>query len=665
MGHTTRNTYDADNRLIQETYADTPADTRTYTYDATGHRASRLDQNGQTTTYQYNDFYYLTNRSYSAGPADRFTYDLGGRVLGATRSGWTDTFTYDGASRVLTAVQNGQTVAYIYVIPSGIRTIAYPSGLVITEDYDLRSRLMTVNDGGSPVVTLYTYDLDNNVLSRSNRNGTVATYSYNADSWVTNLTHSNTSGLIAGFAYAYDDEGNKAYQKNEAVLSKSETYTYDALYRLTNFDVGTLSGGVIPLPSLAESYNLDAVGNWTSFVSNAVTQTRTDNAVNEIQSIGTNTLTYDANGNLLDDGHYTYTYDGENRLTTVTRDSDSALVGQYTYDARGSRVISIVNPAGTPETNVYIYDGSRMLEEQSPGGSAEADYTYGNYLDEVVTMNRGGLTYYYHPNSLYNVEAITDSTGAPVERYTYDAYGEPTITDGSYNPIPLNPWGSPHSAIGNWFLFTGRQWDEESGLYCYRARFYDSLKGRFLERDPLWGKDDFNLYAYVDDRPTHFVDPLGAAKCPANCDWPWAWQRLTMDLDVLGQVLDSFQAIQDIATLGGTVVVRKVGDKVVKEVSKEAVKKLIKEKIKEYVKDKLKGVITDAIKELLDDPLNPEKACRALAECEASRGVFGKSTYENAVGNEIRKCEWGPGGYAWKVYGLRYTLPRWAGGWDW
>jgi predicted TIM-barrel enzyme len=138
-----------------------------------------------------------------------------------------------------------------------------------------------------------------------------------------------------------------------------------------------------------------------------------------------------------------------------------------------------------------------------------------------------------------------------------------------------------------------------------------------------------------------------------------------MQLDVIGGALDSIQAVQDVATLGGTIVVRKVGGKVVKEVSKQAVKKLIKEKIKEYVKDKLKGVVTDAIKDLLDDPLNAQKACRALAECEAARGVSGKSVWLNAVGNEVRKCEWNANGWAWKVYGWRYTLPKWAGGWDW
>ena len=218
----------------------------------------------------------------------------------------------------------------------------------MTESYDLRSRLIQVNDGSSPALTQYAYDLDNNVLTRSNRNGTLSTYTYDANNWTTQLTHSNGATLIAGYAYAYDNEGNKAYETNQAVSSRSQTYSYDAVYRLTNFDVGVMSGGVIPSPFIAESYNLDAVGNWSSFVSNSVTQTRTHNAVNEIQTINSDTLAYDANGNLTNDGQYAYAYDVENRLTVVTRDSDSAVVGQYFYDASDRRVISIPNPAGAP-----------------------------------------------------------------------------------------------------------------------------------------------------------------------------------------------------------------------------------------------------------------------------------------------------------------------------
>ena len=82
-------------------------------------------------------------------------------------------------------------------------------------------------------------------------------------------------------------------------------------------------------------------------------------------------------------------------------------------------------------------------------------------------MDRAGQTYYYHQNALRSVAAVTDSLANPVERYSYDAYGLVTVTDGVFNPVAQNAWGTPHSAIGNPYLFTGRQLDEEDGLYFY------------------------------------------------------------------------------------------------------------------------------------------------------------------------------------------------------
>jgi RHS repeat-associated protein len=213
-----------------------------------------------------------------------------------------------------------------------------------------------------------------------------------------------------------------------------------------------------------------------------------------------------------------YQHDEENRLTNVTRISDNAPVGHYDYDALGRRVQKIANPAGTSTTIQYFYDDARIIEEQNSSGMTQATYVYGNYVDEILTMDRGGQTYYYHQNALWSVEAVTNSTGSPVERYDYcggnslqcgDPYGSVSITDGSFNPIPANPWGTPHSAIGNPWMFTGRQLDEETGIYYYRARYYDPLKGRFLQRDPLGYQAGTNLYEYVRSRPTFATDPTG------------------------------------------------------------------------------------------------------------------------------------------------------------
>lgn len=111
--------------------------------------------------------------------------------------------------------------------------------------------------------------------------------------------------------------------------------------------------------------------------------------------------------------------------------------------------------------------------------------------------------------------ALTDHEVREV--YQYDAYGQPTILDRFGGGPITNSWGTAHSAIGNPWMFTGRQFDEETGLYFYRARYYDPVKGRFLQRDPIgiWG-DPANLgnkYAYVGNNPSSATDPMGRRTC--------------------------------------------------------------------------------------------------------------------------------------------------------
>jgi RHS repeat-associated protein len=546
-GHATQYFYDQVNRPSQETYADGLS--RFFAYDNVSNLIKRTDQIGQITNYTYSDLYFLTSRTYPSGINDTLSYDLSGRMLSAQRGTWPITFTYDGANRITQTVQNGHTINYSYNIPGRIRTLIYPGGRVITEHTDGRTRMDHIDDAGSPPpVAQYAYDLANNVLSRNYRNGTTSAFSYNANNWTTSIAHNNPA-TFAGFNYAYDNEGNKQFEQKTHNTTHSEAYQYDTTYRLITYQVGTLVGSTVPAPITQTSYNLDPVGNWNSKTTDGVTQNRTHNGTNELTKIDTTNLTYDANGNMTDDGAYTITYDEENRLTKATRNSDSAVVGQYLYDALSRRVQKIANPAGTPTTTQYFYDDARIIEEQNGLGVTQATYVYGNYIDEILTMDRGGHTDYYHQNALWSVEAITDSTAMPIERYSYDAYGAVTISDGSGTPLPLNLWGTPHSAIGNPWMFTGRQLDEETGLYYYRARYYDPAKGRFLQRDPLGVQpDEPNLYLYVHDRPTKAVDPTGLQKTrevpvdvekgqidgvvtlslqtqreSSYCWWPWDW----------------------------------------------------------------------------------------------------------------------------------------------
>ena len=97
-------------------------------------------------------------------------------------------------------------------------------------------------------------------------------------------------------------------------------------------------------------------------------------------------------------------------------------------------------------------------------------------------------------------EAVESSL--TVESYSYDPYGKVTIKD-LYGAV------LPTSAIGNPYLFTGRELDQETGNYYYRARHYHPGIGRFLQRDPVGYSADNNLYRYVNNSPVNWADPFG------------------------------------------------------------------------------------------------------------------------------------------------------------
>lgn len=495
-GNQTSYSYDARNKLIQETYAD--GTIRTFGYDSVGNRIARTDQNGQTTTYVYDKLNRPIKVDYPGTNDKVITYDAVSNLLSVNNQDSTVSLSYDDAYRITQSVQNGQAVAYSYDIAKGERTVTYPAGKVIKEIRNLRNFLIRIENAISQPVVQYTYDGANRLLSKNYLNGILANYNHNPNGWVTELGYQNEATQIIGYQYGFDREGNRQYAKSLHDGNSSEQYSYDGKYRLNEFKRGVLdSSNQIPTPMIQTSYSLDALANWQRKTTDGIIQNRTHNEINELVNVNGVAYSYDSNGNLIDDGAKIYQYDYENRLVAVIRKSDGLTLGTYKYDALGRRVEEQM-----PTTAIhYFYDGMKVIEEQIDDATV-ATYVFGNGIDQVESMERDGITYFYHSNSLGSTIALTDANGNIVEEYSYDAYG-------NVNAV---------STVGNPYLFAGRSFSQEIEAYYYRARTYNPFMGRFLQRDPFAFVGGMNLYEYVASNPINYIDPYGLA-------WynPWDW----------------------------------------------------------------------------------------------------------------------------------------------
>ncbi len=223
------------------------------------------------------------------------------------------------------------------------------------------------------------------------------------------------------------------------------------------------------------------------------------NGSNELTSQPGVTYTYDGNGNLASKtdstGTTSYSWDFENRLTRVTLPGGSQV--NFKYDPMGRR-IQKTSSSGTVN---YLYDGANVLEEVDASGNLVARYTQGLGIDEPLAMLRSGTTSYYEADGLGSITSLSNSSGALANTYTYDSFGKLTASSGT---------------VTNPYRFTGREFDSETGIYNYRARYYDFQIGRFISEDPLHFKGGINFYAYAGNAPSKLTDPFGLSSLVFN-----------------------------------------------------------------------------------------------------------------------------------------------------
>jgi RHS repeat-associated protein len=267
----------------------------------------------------------------------------------------------------------------------------------------------------------------------------------------------------------------------------------------------------------AANWDLDGLGNWSSFDDDGTVQTRATNAANEITATtGLATPAYDLAGNMIETpkpsdptNEWDVTYDAWNRVVEVT---DGTITVSYEYDGQGRRIERV---SGSTEEHFY-YDGDQVVEIRQPDGlgalEPESQYVWSlRYVDSPIlrdSFSSGTLVpadrLYYLTDANHNVTAVVDIDGDVQERYDYDAYGRFTIYDAN--------WANPGttSSVGNALLFAGQDVDADTGLQYSRARWYNASLGSFISRDPLgFDAGDANLYRYVFNSPANYTDPSG------------------------------------------------------------------------------------------------------------------------------------------------------------
>ena len=511
---TTTRTYDADSRLYQVFAGSKLTETHLYNGDSLpcevgdGIAALSICQTGRVphaTTYTYDLYDRLTKTTYSDGTNEQLTLDKAGRVVSWLNRGQNPTsFSYDALNRVLVEIVGGFSAPFTTTYDLGNRplTVTYSDG-TFNYAYDSagRQKQTTRPDGK---VTGYGYDADGNTASIIYPDTYTYNYGYDELDRMTDVFEiapgSTTSSNLAH--YAYDPLSRRtslAYGNNT-----NSAYGYDPFSGLASITHTFTPNSVVP--AITYSYTRDySERRQTDTVSfsgylwhppAAGTTTYKPNGLNEYASINGQTLSYDPNGNLLNDptaslGTAAYQFDPLNRLTSATNAQHSA---SYTYDAFSRRRDKTVDNS----TTVYVDDGNRTIADYNPEGAEIQHYIYGADTAPIASEYFGGKAAYSQFRYYY-----TDALGSVV--FMADKYGKAT------DSFTYSPFGEGISSTSTTYRYAGMRLDAETMLYYDNARYYSPQQGRFLSPDPIGAEGGVNIYAYAANDPLNGVDLTGLA----------------------------------------------------------------------------------------------------------------------------------------------------------
>ena len=198
-------------------------------------------------------------------------------------------------------------------------------------------------------------------------------------------------------------------------------------------------------------------------------------------------FSYDRQGGIIEEknaaGIRLFSYNSRHQQTRV--ETETGSVQENRYDAEGLRFELLENGRRTS----FVYHNGELLQEE---GREEQGTSY-HLGAGMEAFRRGQELSYYHRDEQLSTVFVTDGQGEIRNSYQYDAFGIPLETTEQLN---------------NRIRYTGQQYDDVTGQYYLRARYYNPVAGRFMQEDVYQG-DGLNLYAYCGNNPVVYYDPSG------------------------------------------------------------------------------------------------------------------------------------------------------------
>ena len=467
-------------------------------------------------------------------PIETFKYNALGNKIEATTTkegeSKTTTYNYDSMNRLISENQaDGKSITYSYDnVGNKIQTTLNDDmgSSTTTYSYDKLNRLIRVTSPHNQTTT-YSYNKVGSLSQTLYDNGNKDSYSYDKLNRVTNITTTNGSNeIISSFDYTLDSVGNRIELVQDN--NQTTTYSYDKLNRLVTETLKEHNSST----TYTATYSYDVVGNMISSIIDGVTTHYTYDKNDRLLQQGGTTYEYDANGNLIKESidytNKTYSYNAKNKLTQITKGSDTI---KYDYNIDNIRISKNINDSNITH---YLVDSNRdyaqVLKEYQNDTTIE--YTYGH---DLIAQTTNDITYNYHYDALGSTRNLTNQNGEIVSSYDYEAYGKLRSHQGDVNVS---------------YLYTGEQYNPESGNYYLRAREYNPTTKRFTQQDRYEGNPTnpltLNKYLYANANPTNMVDPTGyysmASVMMAN-DIRASMQRL--QLEAMMSLTNLIQSIVD------------------------------------------------------------------------------------------------------------------------